>query len=330
MFGSGYRESTSKSQPSRSSGHHHKSKQYEKPQPSGSSSSKRSHSSTQQQQSYRQPSAPFSFLFVVSTLSLSDLYLQEADEDRWGILKTPQRAVHFDERATDAPWPVFRFQNGQVTKVRDEEGLLWVRSNGPGSHGCVIGPSAMGAQLPIMEEFATYTVLRGGHYRPIVFMANDATAVDVDEASLDTMYHALHFDSNNGPGVSTVRGRQGELHANGHGASWVGKLVPNSYHHPNPAVAEPSKGLTGLLPVILGLMAISQPQGRELDAFMHGHWRDREWNGPRWSFQYPEPGPKHPPRAVMVHVCCDSLYNPTMSTRDLIANFSEDQFIVTG
>lgn len=269
----------------------------------------------------------FSFLFVVNDLVLSDTP-DSCSPDRWGNVLPPTRRSDYEGEITS---PVFRWQDGRVTALPGDY-YGWDRPNGWGTAGRIWGwtvdPATNMAVQQYMVPFDTYTVFRGWRFLPVVFMGSDATATNVDEAEAETMYHALSFSSEGGNHVS-LAGPRGRLYAAGKDAGWVGRLVPDSYRNPYPDV-QTCRGLAGSLPLILGLMGLSQTHGRAADAFTQGLWRDRNWHGPRWSFQGNSltAGPDVPPRGVVVHVCCDEFDNATGSTIDMIRNFQTDGPIV--
>jgi hypothetical protein len=224
----------------------------------------------------------FSFLFVVNDLVLSDTP-GSCSPDRWGNVLPPTRRSDYEGEITS---PVFRWQDGRVTALPGDY-YGWDRPNGWGTAGRIWGWTADAAtNMPVqqyMVPFDTYTVFRGWRFLPVVFMGSDATATNVDEAEVETMYHALSFSSEGGNHVS-LAGPRGRLYAAGKDAGWVGRLVPDSYRNPYPDV-QACRGLAGSLPLILGLMGLSQAHGQAADAFTQGLWRDRHWHGPRWSFQ---------------------------------------------
>jgi hypothetical protein len=189
-----------------------------------------------------------------------------------------------------------------------------------------------------------------------MFMYNDATITELDNSDVGTMLHAVHLrprDSN--PGVSEVVTRA-SLYAAGRSADWIPSLLPLKYANPF-ADAPHSRGLAGELPVILGLMGLSQPPGQGTidDAFMRGFWRDdKKWRCPLTHNQGMSvisfviltvplvskaflltakldaiPGPDQDPRALLVQVCFDP-ENPTGSNEQTLSSLEWGQIIVAG
>ncbi|KAF3771121.1 hypothetical protein M406DRAFT_326520 [Cryphonectria parasitica EP155] len=287
-------------------------------------------SSVKEHTSHRSvPPPTLSFLFVVNCPILSEQYKREYSKDRWGIILPPTKTSHF---AREGASPVFRYKNGRVTRASE---YVWHRN--PGTEGGIILASQIPTlggsihQTPYMLKFATCTVFRGCPFRPIIYMERDALAYDVNEIDIEQMYHPLSFGMyQSRGGVSMAGARMSFLHAVGRDAAWVGKLVPDSYKNPSRAAPD-SGGLAGSLPVILGLMALSQIPGHEAEAFDRGLWVDGTWSGPDWSYNGRSPtGADDLPRGVVVHVCCDEVQNPHGSTIDSIQRFCDDGIIVQG
>ncbi|ROW01952.1 hypothetical protein VMCG_05591 [Cytospora schulzeri] len=234
-------------------------------------------------------SREFSFLFVVNNLVLNeslDTYLA-ASTDRWGNTLPPERSCDYEGEVTST---VFRWKDGRVTPLPGDY-YGWSRPKGWGTQGGIWGwtvdPTTNMVVQQYMKPFETYTVFRGWRFLPVVFMGSDATTTDVNEEEPEAMYHALSFNSELGRPVS-LAGPRGRLYAVGKDAGWVGRLVPESYRNPYTDV-QTCRGLSGSLPLILGLMGLSQSDGRAADAFTQGLWRDRNWHGPKWAFQGKRP-----------------------------------------
>lgn len=187
--------------------------------------------------------------------------------------------------------------------------------------GWTVDPVVNQYDWQTLPAFRTYTVFRGWHFQPVVFMGCDALTTDVNEAEMETskcpiyiyiyiatvvssqtprdrpganmgciktngkVYHPLSFASDRrGDTVVSLVTAKRHLYAAGRNADWVGRLVPDSYRNPWRG-SMPSGGLAGELSVILGLMGLSQPSRRAADAFTQQLWHDWRWRGPRWEFR---------------------------------------------
>lgn len=122
---------------------------------------------------------------------------------------------------------------------------------------------------------------------------------------ISQVYQSLAFQTSLDNNAVSVAGRQGSLYVPARNADWVGKLVPDSYRCPYGSGLS-SEGLTGPLPLILGLMALSQPSGQEQHAFTQDLWRDRAWRGANGAFRgiYTRPKSNLPFSAEIKHFPC--------------------------
>lgn len=212
------------------------------------------------------------------------------EKDEWGVMMPPKKKEgYLDEMAS----PVFRYCNGSITTLPAQQGHMWYRSGWHADGGIISHYSQIGNTDRFRPEYftpyETFTVFRGWKFRPVVFMPRDATVYDVDRKDVETCELVVSIDNKTGSGtegysgnISTNKKRiiiafnvlgfgrrtDGPGHPNtsmavlrcnpyaaGRDASWVGKLVPESYTNPIPQTAR-SDGLAGSLPLILGLMYV--------------------------------------------------------------------------
>ncbi|KAI1271823.1 hypothetical protein F5Y07DRAFT_413198 [Xylaria sp. FL0933] len=99
--------------------------------------------------------------------------------------------------------------------------------------------------------------------------------------------------------------------------SWMPSLVPEMFRNTD-RYAPSSRGLGGLLPVVIAQMALTQPRGQTDRPFMSRWWHRGYWRRPDL-----ESTVSHPMdiRAVMVHVALDDIENREGSTRESLENF---------
>ncbi|KAJ9139416.1 hypothetical protein NKR23_g7922 [Pleurostoma richardsiae] len=276
----------------------------------------------------QQPSV--TFLFVVNELIPNQQY-PRANFDQWGSRLPPG---HPDAYIGEESSLVFKYTSvtPDSCSIQRMPEYSWYRT-GRDQPGSICTWDQTGEHISITEYhlYKTCTVFRGWRFLPLMFMYNDATITELDNSDVGTMLHAVHLrprDSN--PGVSEVVTRA-SLYAAGRSADWIPSLLPLKYANPF-ADAPHSRGLAGELPVILGLMGLSQPPGQGTidDAFMRGFWRDdKKWRCPLTHNQDAIPGPDQDPRALLVQVCFDP-ENPTGSNEQTLSSLEWGQIIVAG
>lgn len=128
-----------------------------------------------------------SFLFVVNSLLISERAHIEAD--RYGIFPPPSYPNAYSE---ELPSPVFRYQDGRVTQLPANL-YFWGREPGAdGSYasgriwGYSTDPFTNEYRAEKLTEYSTYTVFRGWHFQPVMFMGCDALTMNVDEEEMMT------------------------------------------------------------------------------------------------------------------------------------------------
>lgn len=280
---------------------------------------------------------------MVNELS-TDTKGRELVLDQWAdVLPFPEASDYADE----IPGLVFRYRNGEVTEAAD---YAWIRPH-PGAEGCICrwthGPDH--GQPTVV--YKTYSVFRRWRFSPVFWVGSDISVHGIDHYTADPqrMFISLRFYSPS-PGVSQVDYR-GERHVAGRDPSWMPSLVPHQYSNPFPNASR-SQGLHGELPVILGLMALSQGPG----FYPPTQWQRRHWRGDpqinqgrlvcilpweragnimphenRFLHQLAEfsPGPNELPRGVVVQVCYDP-ENGEGATQEDISKFEWNSIAVKG
>lgn len=153
-----------------------------------------------------------------------------------------------------------RFQDGEINRARD---MCWNRPV-PSQQGCVM-PFTSGERY-VVPTYRECSVFSCGPHLPVVASNLDVSVFTTEEHD----WHAPKFLSlNHARGVSVaVLDPEVEVNSEmvgsdpvkqviGKNARWVPSLVPNSYKTSSSSSAPTSRGLTGNLNLLLGLMAMS-------------------------------------------------------------------------
>lgn len=234
---------------------------------------------------------PRSFLFVANELSVRDDDTFHKG-DGWYNRIPPIEPKGF---AGEIPGSVMRYQNGQVTNA---PGYEWFRERFDGTAwppGHVLRYNADGSNMfddeGNLECAIMYKQLAVFSCNPLlpiaVFNGDPLSTASLARAPLLFFHpptqpgisHAVHPDSPMEPGPAVCK------YVAGASPSWMPSLVPKTYRNPfNPG---PSYGLSGELPIILGLMAFSESTAGEGEAASRtflgdgahpGRWSDGHWH----------------------------------------------------
>lgn len=231
------------------------------------------------------------------------------EPDRWGNVIPPTRPEQY---TGETPSSVMRYDRGRVTQA-DE--YYWARLGGPRTQGRIW--PLQGAFVPMI--YKEQTVFSCNPFLPIV-VANGDTSLPTDDPGDDRGgpdWNLLHFrhDMDAHPGVSLATcSRSNRLRVAGRDPSWIPHLVPQGFA--NPHSHQSSQGLGGDLPLLLALMAFSEPRhlhdSPEVDQEIRmsrtfygsgAHWRDNYW-----TWNSPPQGCK---LLSLVHLLPLSLYRPS-------------------
>ncbi|KAL1862603.1 hypothetical protein VTK73DRAFT_6730 [Phialemonium thermophilum] len=288
---------------------------------SGASSSRRVKDNSTRAKTAATPSAAgVDFLFVVNWLNADQSVFDNdlpLEKDQWANPLPYSLPSYYGPETVG---PVYRYRDGDVTLAHD---YSWIRPR-PHAPGCICRVDDRGGVVPAVA-YKTYSVFRCWRFLPFVWVPSDITVVEETSAMTtgDGSSSSAGYNNNNDddigfrplrfsdgyqrygdalcsePSISKI-GFPGCLHVMGRGPSWMPSLVPASFSNPE-ASAPSSRGLTGELPVILGLMALSQWDRFDPVA----QWRRGHWLGaPRYDLEN-VPGPDEIPRGVLVQVCWD-------------------------
>ncbi|KAF3077360.1 hypothetical protein CFAM422_000368 [Trichoderma lentiforme] len=235
---------------------------------------------------------PRSFLFVINELKVTkDDNYNEGDD--W-FNHIPRKNSSGYEGET--PGRVMRYHNGEVREAR---GYGWYRDDfnepaWPAGGVLMYNPDTEDGTPQYVAVYKQLSVFSCGPFLPIVVINGDPLTADPDPLSNDSpsrmplmfhhpshqrgISHAVHPESSMQPGPGPRK------YVAGANPSWMPSLVPTIYSNPyNP---DPSNGLAGELPIILGLMAFSESKDVEGaldrtflgDGVHRGKWRDRQWH----------------------------------------------------
>ncbi|KAM0258682.1 hypothetical protein ACHAQJ_003690 [Trichoderma viride] len=308
----------------------------------GHSSSSRHQESTASSSSHHLNYDPMSFLFVVNKLRVR-LDPDLLNGDPWFNRVPPTQPSGFNG---EIPSFVMRYHNGQVTVADDYrwwrgdfDGTAW-----PAGNVCLFGadgePVYTDEDQPVCAiKYKELAVFSCNPLLPIVVDNGDplSTNVALDRSPL-LFFHppsqqgvsqAVHPDSPMGPGPAPCK------YVAGASPSWIPSLVPKTYRNPYNNAA-PSVGLAGELPIVLGLMAFSEPGDEEDEqsvtrTFLGDHASHGKWSGERWHHNAAPQGyalsTAEDPRGFFISIYLDP-NNPEYSTSDDIAKLEWNSRIV--
>ncbi|KAI1419712.1 hypothetical protein F5Y12DRAFT_792981 [Xylaria sp. FL1777] len=267
-------------------------------------------------------SAPprLSFLFVVNELLLDAYALPNVDQ--WGTVMPP-----FDPRCYEgeAPGAVFRYRDGEIEEAR---GYYWERD--VLDLNSTLKPAGSiylsGGDEPPWEltKYSQYTVFNCWRPLPCVYMEEDPLCTLIRPYGVDSgVYREGHqlnlmsFEEADITGITHIAADGDSQVVAGRQPSWMPSLVPEMFRNQD-RNAPVSRGLGGLLPVIIGQMALTQPKGQTDRPFTSQWWHRRHWRRPDLGTTVSHPLEI---RAVIVHVALDEVENREGSTRESLENF---------
>ncbi|KAI1313240.1 hypothetical protein F5Y03DRAFT_159915 [Xylaria venustula] len=279
------------------------------------------HTSTNATPTYtEQP--PVSFLFVVNELLLNPN--TPPNVDQWGTVMPP-----FDPQsyASEAPGRVFRYRDGEITEAR---GYYWEREcmDLESPHKCPGSIYLTGGVVPPWEmtRYSQYTVFHCWRPLPCVYMEDDPLCTLIAPrggvprrgwCGESRPLYRLSFETPDMTGISHITAGGTSQITAGRNPSWIPSLVPEMFRNEDPC-APVSRGLGGLLPVIVAQMALTQPRGQTDRPFIERWWHRRHWRRPNAGTTVTHP---FDIRAVIVHVALDEIENPEGSTKETLENF---------
>ncbi|KAH6611465.1 hypothetical protein Trco_001485 [Trichoderma cornu-damae] len=284
-----------------------------------------------------------SFLFVVNELRVrlnEDLH----NGDHWYNRVPPTEPSGFEG---EIPSRVMRYRNGQVEEA---VGYRWAReafqeSAWPPGYVFKYDPDGIPTytergeiiKAAVYKEMAVFSC---NPLLPIVVINGDPLSATgpLDRSPL-LFFHpphqqgvsqAVHPESLMDPGPRICK------YAAGAAPSWMPSLVPETYRNPYDPVQ--SAGLAGELPIVLGLMAFSEPvvgeEGESVtqiflgDHTLHGRWHCRRWKHSAAPRGYALSAAEHP-RGFLVAIFKDP-DNQEFSTEPYLSDMEWNGIIVHG
>jgi hypothetical protein len=232
---------------------------------------------------------PCGFLFVVNEFILGDYV---SSPDSWGNAGPPTDPKYYDH---EIPGTVFRYDNG---KVRKAAGCQWVRQWGQPGYIAYYNPNAREYQQA--PKYREHTVFSCSGLLPAVATEADASLGGTcvrsclnghcDPSGLYD-WGLLSFEEKHGTdaalmGVSFVNCRAlGPHKVLGKDAKWIPSLVPRAFANSGTQFQHPiSKGLSGDIGIVIGLMAFHGDLRKASDVFTKRSdgtykWDYNKWNG---------------------------------------------------
>ncbi|KAF2971340.1 hypothetical protein GQX73_g2195 [Xylaria multiplex] len=257
-----------------------------------------------------------SFLFVVNELLLDPH--ARPNLDQWGTAMPPFDSNHYEGEAAGT---VFRYHDGVVEVARGyywERDVINLNSTMRPAGSIYLAGGDDGRDPPWeMTKYSQYTVFNCWRPLPCVYMENDPLCTRIGPYSNGPPLTLMSFEEPDITGITHITTGGSSQVVAGRDPTWIPSLVPEMFRNPD-RNAPVSRGLGGLLPVIIGQMALTQPHGHTDRPFLsrwwhNGHWRRRDL-GTTVS---------HPLsiRGVVVHVALDEFENREGSTKETLENF---------
>ncbi|KAK4160622.1 hypothetical protein QBC43DRAFT_219661 [Cladorrhinum sp. PSN259] len=271
-----------------------------------------------------------SFLFIVNELQIN-LEPPSRDEpvlrDQWFNTMPPQSSQNYTSETVGT---VFRYRSGIVTPAPN---YTWYRPESWGTPGRIvrIDPATNlvnGYPIPYDNDFgtSTQTIFSCSPHLPVIVSETDATLGTAfmrrfcrcDGRYSDSRYtqwNILHFESGGDAfaGISFVNAKsKGYTSVVGRDPAWMPSLVPATYRNSatgggGGAPVPDSRGLSGQLPTVIGLMGFHGAVGRVSEVFGSGRWQGNRWNGSGSAPRHVPRGGDDKPRGFLVQVCMDNL-----------------------
>ncbi|KAL7811696.1 hypothetical protein V8C44DRAFT_92872 [Trichoderma aethiopicum] len=278
-----------------------------------------------------------SFLFVINELVVhNDDRLNVGDY--WYNREPPREPRGFEREITGT---VMRYYNGQVTEAHE---YRWFRGDfnesrhawPPGSLYKYDSDGSLtltdDGNFQCAEMYKESAVFSCNPLLPIAVLVGDPLS-DSSLARVPLLFqhpesqkgvsHAVHPDS------KAREGRRMCKFVAGTSPSWMPSLVPKTYR--NPYDLEPSRGLSGELPIILGLMAFSEAKVEGGDIARRIFLEESRWRNGKWHHSLAPRGyvrsALENPRGFLVTVFLDP-ENQAYSTEESLYNMEWRQVIV--
>ncbi|KAK3402680.1 hypothetical protein B0T20DRAFT_5108 [Sordaria brevicollis] len=290
--------------------HHRSSGRESKGSKSGSKRGNTSHASQTQL-------GPVSFLFAVNEFTFRYAENSPTPRDQWNNILPPATAAEY---GSSDNVPVYRYTDGSITLA---EGYHWWRS-GPGQPGGIYRYDAWNNLMGQAMDYTVHSIVSCSESPCLPFLVTEGDASISNSCTHLTSCHCqelpgenelirwrlLHFDHIDG--VSRANALYfGHPYVAGRKPSWMPALVPKAFENPRGPQIQ-SRGLSGDVSIVIGLMAFHSDPGNPQQVFENGWWWQNTWAGPRTRPAYhTTPGANQTrggdpiPRGFLVHVCVD-------------------------
>ncbi|KAI1360135.1 hypothetical protein F5Y08DRAFT_349009 [Xylaria arbuscula] len=292
----------------------------------GKDASKKSHAARNPSTSSNIPPGPrLSFLFVVNELHLHSTARVITNEH--GVEMPPIASFQYIGESSGT---VFRWCDGVISAARD---YTWDRDNvdpdsdlQPSGSIYLIPRNGRPARFD-MTKYSQYTIFHNYGSVPVSYMEDDPLctraipcAFDADSLPEGRRLRPMNFAPPE-VGITEISASGGCPVVAGFGQpSWMPSLVPEVHRNIDPRVGR-SRGLEdrggwgGLIPVVIGQMALTQLPGQTDAPFACQWWHHKYWIGQSLRSTVSRPGEV---RAVVVHVALDDVENQEGSTREAL------------
>ena len=213
---------------------------------------------------------PISFLFIVNEMRTNDDPNQPGSaiariiNERW---RTPEESrLIFAQK----PGNVFRWKNGTV---RLAEEYSWVEQSMGHANGRIYATDIHGSTV-WPEYYRAASVFYTNSVHNFYAVRGDAGTRNIENYSAEDRWHPLTFLHQDG--ISYIEHAGDKSYLAGDLGSWTGQLLSTDYRG---AICRPiNGGLSGLLPIIIALIAFSCTKD-DLERVLIN---DRAWRGRRW------------------------------------------------
>ncbi|CAG8981982.1 hypothetical protein HYALB_00004848 [Hymenoscyphus albidus] len=252
------------------------------------------------------PSAPTSFLFISNELPTNDkpeeLGSMEARyvDGRW---RPPRDIRGFKPQQ---PGWVYRWTDGVVSSASDyawnQYDTIANTANGRIWNTCT---------QDVPEYYRAATVFYCNRFDLFFTSRVDASMRNLATADLEDDWHPLTFSHSHN--ISRLEHAGAQPHLDVHAAPWIDQLLPNSYRRQSSSHDHAHRGLAGVLPIAVSLVAFSCANRNDLHEALIGDyaWYGGEWRGHR------RPSGCVPERGFVTTIYLDP-ENPEGSTADIL------------
>jgi len=247
-----------------------------------------------------------SFLFIVNELCTNDdpetgnVFPNQVDQ-RW---RPPVVAEGFYQpEAGD----VYRWHNGTVSLAPE---FVWTPE-----HKTIWGYDAY-ESVVYPDVYREATVFFCNRFDKFFTARGDATAYNINEMGPEDDWHPLAFRHYQGNALADHVGE--EQYVTARKASWISQVIPSSYRAEYETAS--GGGLSGLLPIVISLIAFSTTanRGNLRDILLTQRaWRNRQWKG------HSRDHGRREKRGMVVRVYYDPT-NPHGSTQDSLLNLESN------